>query len=85
MTLVTIFFPALGAALHGALVQSEASRIEQASTRLDYKLEQAVQAFGATSTQPDDVADWVQSSIAVLLDEHQDWHGTVRPHHIPLA
>lgn len=89
MTMVTVFFPSLGAALHGALAQSEAYRLEQASKRLAAHLEQAIadveQTLASASPNADSVAEAIQGAVAVILEEHQDWHGAVRPHHIPLA
>jgi hypothetical protein len=89
LSLVTIFFPALGAALHGALAQSEAFRLEQTSTRLAARLTAAVAeveaALAYEVAQAAVVAQAVRNAVAAILDEHQDWHGTVRPHHIPLA
>lgn len=89
LTMLTVFFPALGAALHGALAQSEAFRLEQASRRLAQHLEQVVVnvelALASETIQPAKVAEAVQEAVAVILDEHQDWHGAVRPHHISLA
>lgn len=89
LTMVTVFFPALGAALHGALAQSEAFRLEQASRRLAQHLAQVIadieRALAADTLHAVKVAEAVQAAVAVILDEHQDWHGAVRPHHIPLA
>jgi hypothetical protein len=89
MTMATVFFPALGAALHGALAQSEAYRLEQSSKRLALHLEQVIavveQTLASAAPKADSVAEAVQGAVAVILDEHQDWHGAVRPHHIPLA
>jgi hypothetical protein len=27
----------------------------------------------------------VEAAIALIMEEHQDWHMLVRPHHLPLA
>ena len=27
----------------------------------------------------------VEAAVALILEEHQDWHMLVRPHHLPLA
>lgn len=89
MTMVTVFFPALGAALHGALAQSEAYRLEFASKRLAAHLQQAIasveQILEAEPLRADGVAAAVQGAVAVILEEHQHWHSAVRPHRIPLA
>ncbi|MES2018530.1 MAG: PGDYG domain-containing protein [Pseudomonadota bacterium] len=89
LSMVTVFFPALGAALHGALAQSEAYRLEQSSKRLAahlaHVITQVEHTLAAESPMADSVAEAVQGAVAVILDEHQDWHGAVRPHHIPLG
>lgn len=89
LTMATVFFPALGAALHGALAQSEAYRLEHASKRLAAHLAEVVaeieQTLASASPTAASVAEAVQGAVAVILDEHQDWHGAVRPHHIPLG
>jgi hypothetical protein len=87
LSVVTIFFPSLGAALHGALAQSEAFRLEQSSKRLVESLGDAIVdiELAIETGLTERVADAVQSAVAVILEEHQDWHGTVRPHHIQLG
>jgi hypothetical protein len=47
-------------------------------------VEQALQ-HTAVSGNTAPLAAAVQEAVSVILDEHQDWHGTVRPHHIPLG
>jgi hypothetical protein len=27
----------------------------------------------------------IEAALALILEEHQDWHMLVRPHHLPLA
>jgi len=27
----------------------------------------------------------VEAALALILEEHQDWHMLVRPHHLPLG
>lgn len=91
LSVLAVFFPALAAALHGALAQTEAYRLEQSATRLVASMEHATagveQALQYTAASGDTapLAAAVQEAVAVILDEHQDWHGTVRPHHIPLG
>jgi len=91
LTLATMFFPALGASLHGALAQSEAYRLEAASERLTMELERLIEPVKATLTAADPIASAevvrgaVLSAVALILDEHQDWHMLVRPHHLPLG
>lgn len=93
LSLVTTFFPALGASLHGALAQSEAYRLSSTSERLVTELGTAIEriqaaARSAAAGQGDAVEslrEEVRAVIAVLLEEHQDWHHMVRPHHLPLA
>jgi hypothetical protein len=31
------------------------------------------------------VKDSIEAALALILQEHQDWHMLVRPHHLPLA
>jgi hypothetical protein len=91
LTLVTTFFPALGASLHGALAQSEAYRLGATSERLAHELQGAIadiqealaaglQGGGITTLKAS-----VEAAVALILEEHQDWHMLVRPHHLPLA
>lgn len=91
LTLATMFFPALGASLHGALAQSEAYRLEAASERLAMELGKLIEPVQATLTADDPLATTdnlrgaVLSAVSLILDEHQDWHMLVRPHHLPLG
>jgi hypothetical protein len=91
LSLVTTFFPALGASLHGALAQSEAYRLGATSERLVVELEGAIDLIrSAVGPQPisGDVGalrSAIEAAIALILEEHQDWHLLVRPHHLPLA
>jgi hypothetical protein len=90
LSVVTTFLPALGASLHGALAQSEAYRLAVTSERLDGELktsieriEAATAAAGADAEQG--IRTAVRDAIGVILEEHQDWHMLVRPHHLPLG
>jgi hypothetical protein len=91
LTLVTTFFPALGASLHGALAQSEAYRLGSTSERLVAELQAAMtrirSAHGEAGAASDVVAlkAAIEAAIALILEEHQDWHLLVRPHNLPLA
>jgi hypothetical protein len=96
LLLLTIFCPALGASLHGAVAQSEAYRLATTSERLAVDLGSALQRIEQVCSRrnPDgsDAAvaplalrEAVTAAIALLLNEHQDWHMLVRPHHLPLA
>ena len=89
LSLVTIFFPALGASLHGALAQSEAYRLETSSRRLTEDLHKAVaqiqSAVGSPAQDYRTLRAAVEAAIALILEEHQDWNLLVRPHHLPLA
>jgi hypothetical protein len=90
LSLLTIFFPALGASLHGALAQSESYRLAATSERLAGELEADAaklrealgQGAGANAAG---VRAAVREALGRILDEHQDWHMLVRPHHLPLA
>jgi hypothetical protein len=91
LSLVTTFFPALGASLHGALAQSEAYRLGATSERLVVELEGAIDRI-RSAVDPKHIGDDVgalksaiEAAIALILEEHQDWHLLVRPHHLPLA
>jgi len=97
LSLVTTFFPALGASLHGALAQSESYRLGAASERLVNDLQGAIQriqsAFDAAiaeraenaSAGVESIKASVEAAIALILEEHQDWQMLVRPHHLPLG
>ena len=91
LTLATMFFPALGASLHGALAQSEAYRLEAASERLAMELGRIIEPVKASLGADDPLAkagvvrEAVMSAVSLILDEHQDWHMLVRPHHLPLG
>jgi hypothetical protein len=91
LSLVTTFFPALGASLHGALAQSEAYRLGTTSERLVAELQGAIGRIRASFDEADSISDvnvlkaTVEAAIALILEEHQDWHLLVRPHNLPLA
>jgi hypothetical protein len=95
LLLLTIFCPALGASLHGAMAQSEAYRLATTSERLAVDLGNALQRIeqasgaleggGGAAISPEALREAVTAAIALLLNEHQDWHMLVRPHHLPLA
>ena len=50
LSLVTTFFPALGASLHGALAQSEAYRLGSTSERLAHELGNIIDRIHASRT-----------------------------------
>src|SRR6202163_826788 len=52
LSLVTTFFPALGASLHGALAQSEAYRLGATSERLVVELQGAIDDIRAALAEP---------------------------------
>lgn len=91
LTLATMFLPALGASLHGALAQSEACRLEAASERLATELGRIVEPVKDALDATDPLASVevlrgaVLSAVTLILEEHQDWHMLVRPHHLPLG
>jgi hypothetical protein len=91
LSLVTMFFPALASSLHGALAQSEAYRLGATSERLVNELQGAIgrirAALGEVSASGDVTAlkAAIEAAIALILEEHQDWHLLVRPHNLPLA
>jgi len=91
LSLVTTFFPALGASLHGALAQSEAYRLGTTSERLMRELRASIDKIRAalaetlSSGDPTPLKAAIEAAMALILEEHQDWHLLVRPHNLPLA
>jgi hypothetical protein len=91
LSLITTFFPALGASLHGALAQSEAYRLGATSERLAAELQGAINRIRATvdvNGSANDVGalkESIEAAIALILEEHQNWHLLIRPHRLPLA
>jgi hypothetical protein len=91
LSLVTTFFPALGASLHGALAQSEAYRLGSTSERLVTELQGAIGRIRAALDEAVSTSDVnalkaaIEAAIVLILKEHQDWHLLVRPHNLPLA
>jgi hypothetical protein len=91
LSLVTTFFPALAASLHGALAQSEAYRLAVTSERLVGDLGAAVARIRALLDQTDaapsahDLSAAVEEAVAIILQEHEDWHMLVRPHRLSLG
>ena len=91
LSLVTTFFPALGASLHGALAQSESYRLGTTSERLVAELQGAIDRIraalddGGSTTGATALKAAIEAAIALILEEHQDWHLLVRPHNLPLA
>ena len=91
LSVLTTFFPALGASLHGALAQSEAYRLGATSERLWGELQRAIGSIREILEQrgaaldPAPIRESILAAIELILEEHQDWHMLVRPHHLPLA
>jgi hypothetical protein len=91
LSMVTTFFPALGASLHGALAQSEAYRLGKTSERLVMQLQESIANIRAgfdrsvASGDPTALKTAIQQAVALILEEHQDWHLLVRPHGLPLG
>ncbi|HXY76317.1 MAG TPA: hypothetical protein VEH54_05365 [Steroidobacteraceae bacterium] len=91
LSIMTTFFPALGASLHGALAQSEAYRLGKTSERLMTQLKGTIDRIRALIEPPGSTVDagslkvTVEGAIAQILEEHQDWHLLIRPHHLPLG
>lgn len=91
LSLVTTFFPALGASLHGALAQSEAYRLGATSERLVTQLKSVIDQIRLGLEQGDPAAQVpmlksaAEGALTLILEEHQDWHLLIRPHHLPLA
>lgn len=87
LSLVTIFFPALGASLHGALAQTESYRLAATSRRMSSELGKTIASITLHHAQGDSgkVRDAIAAGLTLILDEHRDWHMLVRPHHLPLG
>ena len=90
LSLVTTFFPALGASLHGAMAQSETYRLASTSERLARDLGDAIARIQhstslLTGNPSAAVKGSIEGALALILEEHQDWNLLVRPHHLPLA
>jgi hypothetical protein len=91
LSLITTFFPALGASLHGALAQSEAYRLSATAERLVSELKSAIDRIQAALQSASGAARiaaikaTIRDSLGLILEEHQDWQMLVRPHHLPLA
>ena len=91
LSLITTFFPALGASLHGALAQSEAYRLSATSESLAADLEDAIATIRAALDPAAPLANAarvrqaIADALELVLEEHEDWHMLVRPHHLPLA
>jgi len=91
LAVMTTFFPALAASLHGALAQSEAYRLGQASEALAAKLEGAIERIRASLATLGALGDVgslkasIQDAIALILEEHHDWQRLVRPHRLSLG
>lgn len=91
LSVLTTFFPALGASLHGALAQSEAYRLGSTSERLWGELQGAIRNIRAALVEQDSapqgepIRKSIFTAIELILEEHQDWHMLVRPHQLPLG
>lgn len=91
LSLLTTFCPALAAALHGALAQSEAYRLEASSRMVTRQLEANILAIAGAlndSSRPlqlEQLRAPIEAALTVILQEHQDWYMLVQPHHLPLA
>lgn len=92
LAIITTFFPALGASIHGGMAQSESHRLATTSERLVEELELAIQRIKSAASHPvSEGSDRhplqiaIEDAITLLLEEHHDWNLVVRPHHLPLA
>jgi hypothetical protein len=91
ISMITTVFPALAAALHGALAQSEAYRLESASERVALELGRvSADIMGSVNAEPsaaraENLKATLRDAIGLILQEHQDWYMLVRPHHLPLG
>jgi hypothetical protein len=77
--------------LHGALAQSEAYRLGTTSARLVAELQESINRIRTALDEEGSSSDVnglkaaIEAAIALILEEHQDWHLLVRPHSLPLA
>ena len=85
ISLITTVFPALAAALHGALAQSELYRLEFASERVALELQQSADDIARAPHAGAGIQAALRRAVALILEEHQDWYMLVRPHHLPLG
>ena len=69
LSIVTTFFPALGASLHGALAQSEAYRLEVASDRLAKDLRLAVARIREAAAGPEPAARMLAAGSVVFAHD----------------
>jgi len=69
LSIVTTFFPALGASLHGALAQSEAYRLEVASDRLSKDLRLAVARIREAAVGPEPAARRLAGGGVAIVDD----------------
>jgi hypothetical protein len=69
LSIVTTFFPALGASLHGALAQSEAYRLEVASDRLAKDLHLAVARIREAAVGPEPAARRLAGGSVAFVDD----------------
>jgi len=91
LLLLTMWFPALGASLHGAIAQSEAYRLVVSAERLEFELGAHLLSMDTALAQTS-LAERgaalrvaVKAALSTILDEHEDWLMLVRPHHLPLG
>lgn len=96
LSVMTSFFPALAASLHGALAQAEAYRLAVASERLAVELDRVIARIAAAATAlRTDPAELEADSealrrhciagLVLVLKEHQHWHMAVQPHRLKLG
>lgn len=91
ISMITTVFPALAAAMHGALAQSEAYRLEAASERVALELHKAAAEIQASlgveppAARVERFKTAIRDAVGLILQEHQDWYMLVRPHHLPLG
>jgi len=92
LAIITTFFPALGASIHGGMAQSESHRLATTSERLVEELELAIERIKSAASIPvSETADRhplhgaIEAAISLLLEEHHDWNLVVLPHRLSLA
>ncbi|MBV8125153.1 MAG: hypothetical protein JOY60_04330 [Burkholderiaceae bacterium] len=91
LSIMTAIFPALAAALHGALAQSESYRLASISRQLaselgvDRKAIQNALDAGLDEHRVEQIQRSIKTALITILNEHKDWHMLVHPHRLNLG
>ena len=87
LTVVTASFPALGAALNGALAQLESVRFRSLSEAIEVDLAQLELDLESASAARDasEMRKVSENALRLLLDEHEEWSSALRRREVVLA